>query len=182
MPLRCYSPSMSLGHGLQAAGEEFLSVTTGSREDVDQILDLMSGPISIKSTPVRPCHASRGREECEDSIPGDYPATHDTKGDNFRLSLELSSELELGQAGCPPRFFVSSARVGIALFRSGCRSGRTGRCAVDVTELREALRERHAHAEERRDRRWRRLRTCLHVILIVLAMAVFMLVFHRVAQ
>ena len=182
MLLRCYSPSMSLGDGLQAAGEESLSVTTGSRENADQIPDLMSGPLSIKSAPTRPHHANRGRKECEDSIPGDYPAPHEIRVDNFPLSLELISELELGQAGSPPRFSVPSARVGIALFLSGCRSGQTGRCAVDVTELRKALRERHAQAEERRDRRGRRLRTCLHVILIVLAMAVFMLVFHRVAQ
>jgi type VI protein secretion system component VasF len=53
---------------------------------------------------------------------------------------------------------------------------------MDYTDLRKALRVKHAQSEEGRERRRRRLRMWLHAILVVLAMAVFLLFVHRVAQ
>ena len=53
---------------------------------------------------------------------------------------------------------------------------------MDYAEFQKALRAKHAKAEERREYRRRLLRICLHAILIVPAMAVFMLVIHHVAR
>jgi len=52
-------------YGLLAAEEEPPSVTTGPRKRGDRIPDLMNGPLSTGSIPIRPRHSRSGRERDE---------------------------------------------------------------------------------------------------------------------